>query len=249
MEREDPDPSNPTSNSQHHNPALPPWEVRSVAQVPFMERAYQTTTWKDEQGASRPTPHVNHRPTLSTTTSAPCGADYSSPLSERSSSMPWRSTTKTPSNSVPVEPSYETPVYQGSNHDRPAYEDPSLFKPALSKTASQPPSNHPSQVPPTPPESVSWSSLRSASASPPSRPISKALPGTMSSREGHSQSAPVNKTKATGCERWPGRRQAKQDQTGLGKRVKSAFRDIFRKDPVDDSQFERISDRHWTDEY
>jgi hypothetical protein len=41
----------------------------------------------------------------------------------------------------------------------------------------------------------------------------------------------------------------KQNQAGLGKRLKSAFRDIFKRNPVDDSQFERISDRHWTEDY
>lgn len=31
------------------------------------------------------------------------------------------------------------------------------------------------------------------------------------------------------------------------RRLKDAVKDIFRKDPVDDSQYEHIEDRHWTD--
>jgi hypothetical protein len=34
----------------------------------------------------------------------------------------------------------------------------------------------------------------------------------------------------------------------FGKWFKSALKDMFKRDPVDESKFERISDRHWTDE-
>jgi hypothetical protein len=74
----------------------------------------------------------------------------------------------------------------------------------------------------------------------------------MSSRATRNRSASHHQTKSVPREPREGRsdhHEAKQDQVGLGKRFKSAFRDIFKKDPVDDSQFERISDRHWTDEY
>jgi hypothetical protein len=249
MDREPSIPSDPVSMRRQHHPVLPPWEVRSVAQVPFIEPSSPPLARRDDQGffGSRPTSHANHRPKFSASMSAPGVAEYSS--LEHGSSMPRKTATTVPSRSIPAEPSYETPVYQRPTHDRPAYEDPNHYKPAFRKAASQPPPNSTPQAPPTPPDSVSKASLRSASASPPIRPASKALPGTMSSRASRNRSASHNRTKAGGREHRSERQPVKQDQNGLGKRFKSAFRDIFKKDPVDDSQFERISDRHWTDEY
>jgi hypothetical protein len=249
MDREASISPDPTSMRWQHHPVLPPWEVRSVAQVPFMEPSSPPLARRDDHGffASRPTSHANHRPKLSASMSAPGGAEYSS--AEHSSPMPRKTATAIPSRSFAAEPSYETPVYQRPTHDRPAYEDPTHYKPAFRKAASQPPPNSTPQAPPTPPDSVSKASLRSASASPPIRPASKALPGTMSSRASRNRSASHNRSKAGGREHRSERQPTKQDQNGLGKRFKSAFRDIFKKDPVDDSQFERISDRHWTDEY
>lgn len=62
------------------------------------------------------------------------------------------------------------------------------------------------------------------------------LPGTMSARNARSkasarQPSPRRKTKPTKAGTW-----------------KVVFRTIFAKNPVDESQFERIEDRHWTDE-
>lgn len=34
---------------------------------------------------------------------------------------------------------------------------------------------------------------------------------------------------------------------GWGRRLKEAMKEFFRKEPIDDSQFERIEDRHWTE--
>jgi hypothetical protein len=250
MEREASVSSNPQSMRRQHHPSLPPWEVRSMAQVPFMQPGSPPPARRDEQGffAVGPTSHADHRPKLSATISAPCGQDYPSPVAEQSSSCPW-GTAPAPSKSHSVGPSYETSAYQRPTHDRSAYEDPSISKPSFRKTASQPPPSCASQPPPTPPDSVSRASLRSASASPPIRPASKALPGTMSSRASRNRSASQSRPKPGAREHRSDRQQSKHDQAGLGKRFKSAFRDIFKKDPVDDSQFERISDRHWTDDY
>lgn len=253
MEREHSVSTEPHSTHRDHHPVLPPWEARSVAQVPFMEPSPPTLPQGHDQGffAARPTSQANHRPKLSASVSAPCEADYSSPVSQHSSSMPWKSAAPVTPGAIPVEAPYETPVYHRPTHDRAAYEDPTHFKPAFRKAASQPtPTYVPQpQILPTPPDSISKSSLRSASASPPARPASKALPGTMSSRAGRNRSAPHNRMKTEGRDFRSDRHQAKHDQTGLGKRFKSAFRDMFKKDTVDDSQFEHISDRHWTDEY
>lgn len=250
MEREASISSDPTSMRRHHHPVLPPWEVRSVSQVPFIEPGSPPLARRDEQGffAIGSTPRANHRPKLSATISAPCGSEYSSPV-DQSSSYPWKEPAPVPHHQVPSQPSYETPVARAPIHQKPAYDDSNVPKPVFRKAASQPPPTFVPQAPPTPPDSVSRCSVRSTSASPPLRPASKALPGTMSSRATRNRSASHHQTKSAPREDRTESPQAKPDQAGLGKRFKSAFRDIFKKDPVDDSQFERISDRHWTDEY
>lgn len=237
--------SDSTSTRRHNHPVLPPWEVRSVSQVPFMEPGSPPPIQRDDQGFFTPPSksHANHRPKLSASMSAPCASEYSSPVSEHSSSNPWKSAAPLLPRAYPNGMTQETASY-----DRPAYEDPAHFRPACRKTTSQPTPNFVPQAPLTPPDSVSQSSLRSASASPPIHSVSKALPGTMSSRSSRNRSASHSRSKS-GRDCRSGRQHTKQDQNGLGQRFKSAFRDMFKKDPVDESQLERISDRHWTEEY
>lgn len=191
----------------------------------------------------RPTVQGKHRPKLSTSTSAPCAPEYVSPVSEHSTTNPWRSTEPLPSNHSSM-PSDDVPAY-----DRPTYEPTPHYGPRSRKITDQRTPTFVPQAPPTPPDSVSRASLRSSSASPPIRPPSKALPGTMSSRASRNRSASHGRAKFSGQGGRSDRPMGKQDNSGLGKRFKSAFREIFKKDPVDETQFERISDRHWTDEY
>jgi len=82
--------------------------------------------------------------------------------------------------------------------------------------------------------------------SPPVRQAPKALPGTMSSRGGRDRDATRTRTKSANRGH---RSQSKDDSKPFGMRFKSAFKDIFKKDPVDESQFERITDKHWTEDY
>lgn len=35
---------------------------------------------------------------------------------------------------------------------------------------------------------------------------------------------------------------------GFGQRFKAALKDMFKRDPVDENDFERIEDRHWADD-
>jgi len=106
---------------------------------------------------------------------------------------------------------------------------------------------YPVQAPPTPPESFT----RSASASPPTVRASKALPGTMSSRAGRDKEnvRPRAKSSAGREQRYRPKELKPDAQQPLGKRFKSAFKEMFKKDPVDESQFEKITAQHWTDEY
>lgn len=246
MDRESSVSSDPMSQRRQHQPALPPWEVREVAQVPFVRSGSPPVAERDTQGffMVRPTTHGKHRPKLSTSTSAPCESEYTSPVSEHSSTNPWKSTEPSKSKTPPPMPSHDLPAY-----DRPTYDTPSHYTPTPRRVADQRRPTHIPQAPPTPPDSVSRASLRSASASPPIQPASKALPGTMSSRASDKHSVSRSRAKSTGHDRRSDRLQNKPDQAGLGKRFKSAFRDIFKKDPVDETQLERISDRHWTEEY
>jgi hypothetical protein len=248
MDRDTSVSSDPSSRRRNqHHPVLPPWENRSVSQVPFMEPGSPGLVQRDEQGFFRQSSYTNHRPKLSASMSAPHVDEYSSPVSEHSTSNPWKSTAPLPPTTLPKSPPYDAPAY-----GRAAYDERTYSKPPFRKAASQPTQPHVPHVhhaPPTPPESESRS-LRSASASPPINPATKALPGTMSSRASRNRSASQSQVKPRTKEhRSSHPESSKEDQAGLGKRFKSAFRDIFKKNPIDESQFERISDRHWTDEY
>lgn len=246
--KHDPSVSSDSSSRRrhHHHPVLPPWEHRSVSQVPFMGPGSPSLVQRDEEGffAVRQSSYANHRPKLSGSMSAPHVDEYSSPVSEYSTSNPWKSAAPLPPSTLPHPPPYDAPTF-----GRAAYDEPTHLKPSFRKAASQPTPSHVFQAPPTPPDSESRSSLRSASASPPIRPASKAFPGTMSSRASRKRSASQSQTKSRAQDNRSNHPQSKDNQNGLGKRFKSAFRDIFKKDPIDESQFERISDRHWADEY
>lgn len=112
--------------------------------------------------------------------------------------------------------------------------------------------------PPTPP-STRGSTFRSESApavpayersyTPPSserkRPV-VALPGTMSSRSVPSQS-PARSRDASSTRKQSRRCRQREDTVPLSRRLRTAMKDLFRKDPVDENQFERIEDRHWTE--
>lgn len=151
MERDASFSSDPTSTRRHHHPVLPPWEVRSVSQVPFIEPGSPPLARRDDQGffAMGSTPRTNHRPKLSATISAPCASEYSSPV-EQNSSYPWKDAAPVPHAQVPSQSSYETPASREPTQYRPPYEDPHSSKPVFRKAASQPPPTFVPQAPPTP---------------------------------------------------------------------------------------------------
>lgn len=110
--------------------------------------------------------------------------------------------------------------------------------PQLTPGAPSPPPCYTRALPATPPESFSEKSISSTdkSSSPTSKPIVHVLPGTMAARHARSrassrQRSDRQKTKPTKAHRW-----------------KVVFREIFTKKPVDETMFEKIEDRHWTDE-
>ncbi|RMX99410.1 hypothetical protein D0867_12108 [Hortaea werneckii] len=127
------------------------------------------------------------------------------------------------------------------------YETP-LYVPQPPKTAPPSQKHMGPKAPPTPPESLSNSSSFS---SPPVNadkalpPVITAFPGTMSSRSrenSRQRTRSSNRGRSTS-------KHGKSDSANFGKRFKSAFKGIFTRSPIDESKFERIEDRHWTEEY
>ncbi|CZT15114.1 uncharacterized protein RCC_12295 [Ramularia collo-cygni] len=106
--------------------------------------------------------------------------------------------------------------------------------------------------------SISISSSASPGPSPRIRQsMIPSLPGTMSARESIAvvPAIKVEKWKQReereGTEEWPKKNKVIETRPPppLGKRFKSAFKDLFKREPVDESLYERIDvDRHWTDE-
>lgn len=250
MEREPSISSDQIPTPRYYHSVLPPWEVRNMAQVPYMQPGSPPLARKDQQSvvAAQVVSKANQRPRLSSTTSAPSRGEYSSPR-KHTSSKPWMTDAHLPASTFSVEPTYEPPASRSITRGRPACEDLSQSRPTSCTARSRPPPIHEPQALPTPPDRASRSSFRSASAPLPTRFDKKALPGTMSSGTIHIR--PISRTKSNVAGRKPriGRHQAKENQVGLGKRFKNAFRDLFKNDPVDNHQFEPISDRHWTEDY
>ncbi|KEQ98813.1 hypothetical protein AUEXF2481DRAFT_376860 [Aureobasidium subglaciale EXF-2481] len=75
-----------------------------------------------------------------------------------------------------------------------------------------------------------------------------ALPGTMSSR------STLEQPQSTSSKKISNKRQHKKGSKGpkesapIGHRFTSAVKELFRKEPVDDRQFERIGERHWSED-
>lgn len=147
-------------------------------------------------------------------------AAHTSPRASEECSHAWG--VKTPL-TAPPPPVYETPIYI----------------PPGPKSEPCPPSFV--KAPPTPPDSESWScTTTSTFGSPQLKQSPGTLPGTMSS--GHAQSHTPTRTS-----NGPSGRDARRRLSRM-QRWKSAFKDMLTHRPVDDSNFEHIEARHWTDE-
>lgn len=121
------------------------------------------------------------------------------------------------------------------------YETPFL-PPSVAQAAPSPPPCYNRALPATPPESFSEKSSQltekstEKTTSPSSKQVINFLPGTMSARNVRSRASSKQRPER------PKKKPAKV------KRWKVVFREMFTKTPVDETQFERIEDRHWTDE-
>ena len=215
-----------TADTYHNITTVPPWEKEDIAQVPYMDSSSPSLSDAEREAlpalwAARTNTAAPARPRADTESKSATSTNYGSlPFSEERRN-PWGLTT--PLTAPPPPRPYETPVYI----------------PPGTKSAPNPPSF--AKPPPTPPDSESWSyTTGSTSGSPQSKQGTTALPGTMSSRN----------TQAKAHQPRPSvtRSETRKRQTRL-QRWKSAFKEIFTHHSVDESQFERIQERHWTDDY
>lgn len=235
---------------------MPPWEQRNVTRVPYMDRNAQPLTsaehlalqslWaaneQDEPALVRPRLHGH----------GPRSFDNGCPLPRHDRQDAW--SIPTPKTAPPFTAARPPPPLP-ANVPRHLQ-----MIPQAPRSAPQLPSF--AQMPPTPtPDSFSLSrssSRGSSTAKSASRSESissprtsprlpqhtiPSLPGTMSARE--SVLPPKRSSRPTRDER---AKQEKPDAAPLGKRFKLAMKDIFKRAPIDESQLEHISDRHWTDE-
>jgi hypothetical protein len=75
-----------------------------------------------------------------------------------------------------------------------------------------------------------------------------ALPGTMSSRSTISQPPTTNSRTPSDKRQLKKGSKGSKESVPIGHRFTSAVKDLFRRDPIDDSNFERIGDRHWSED-
>ncbi|KAK3074979.1 hypothetical protein LTR53_002149 [Teratosphaeriaceae sp. CCFEE 6253] len=203
----------------------PPWEKHSIPQVPYaLPDLWATRT------------HIvsSPRPSVSTAGSGATPQRSSSPGSVESQKHMWKRSTdaRLPPSAIQfcAPAPYGTQLYATTASK-------STTSAARAVTSS-------AGTTPTPPDSSKGSSESSVGGSPRSRQTVTALPGTMSSR-----SRGPSRSRAKGQMR--PHNAAKKDRApmGFGKRCKSTFKGMFKRDAIDESQYEHLSDRHWTEEY
>lgn len=88
----------------------------------------------------------------------------------------------------------------------------------------------------------------SASGSPESEKVVTSLPGTMSSRNAREREREPPYLRPRARDRRVSSKKPLPRKPTLARRWRAIFRDIFSHHPVDESQLQRIEDRHWTDE-
>ncbi|WPH04939.1 Hypothetical protein R9X50_00783600 [Acrodontium crateriforme] len=218
----------------------PPWEQRDLPQVPYVGPKSPRPSIAESSGFTSPR-HVrpsnagsHHQSNFSSTSSSkstPSPPPYLSPApapAESEVGRAWKITHHV-ADPLPKPAPYGSLVY---HHHQQQHQQ------AMTGSAER--NAYSVQVPPTPPESLS-----SPKPSPPGHTVtSMALPGTMSSRDRE-----PCQTRTKSSRRTSGKSNDGAKSEPIGKRFKTAFKDMFKREPVDTSQLERIEDRHWTDEY
>lgn len=242
---------------------LPPWEQKNMARVPYMsrdarplneaEREALQSLWaangEVKRSTSRPRIHGHGQQPLDNGYPLPRQDGETIPMPM--SAPPFTAPRAAPS--LPATMSRKSQIHTSAKSQHPSF----------------------TTLPPTPPpeaSSLSRSSTTKSSSTRKSSLISSpgqsprlpqhtvpSLPGTMSARESiaviPSPQPPPSEPSSQRADRVReekrnemGKAKEKADVKPLGKRFKLAMKDIFKREPVDESQFERIADRHWTDE-
>jgi len=225
-----------TTTSGARTSSVPPREARVVSQVPYTSRCPTPPTTNSETPEHQ-TPMIFRSSSDTRTVLHPHAMDDARMRSEYSSPMPrsareshW---TKRRHTSAYIPPQTALAPYE-TLLDLPT--EAANIRHRSYMGAPNPPLS--------PPDSPSSCNKSDVSASRDVR--SQVMPGTMSSQastvRGSSRPRspqPYDRTPMT---------RSRSEQRPMSKRFTSAFRDIFKKEPLDESGFERISDRHWSEE-
>ena len=207
----------------------PPWERSATMQVPFTNANTATPLSAAERHA------------LPALWSARSNSLSSGPEPRRQHSQLQRSLSI--SECSPTEP----PSEPWKTSQNVPYETQVFLPPTINTAASAPPfvmspTRLPGRPAPplTPPDSARSKSLDSTDVG----PVVNAFPGTMSTRPGTTN--PKSHRGKCCCEHSEADCRPETDK--LGKRLKSAFHGMFKRKPVDDSEFIKIGEKHWADD-
>lgn len=225
-----------TTASGTRTSGVAPWEARVVSQVPYLSRCPTPPTTNSETPEHQMPRTLRSKSDTLTTSHTPAMDDvrmrseYNSPIPQSARGIHW---TKRRHTSAYIPPQkglapYETPL------DLPT--GAANIRHRSFMGAPNPPLS--------PPDSPSSCNKSDVSASRDMR--SQVLPGTMSSQASTVRgSSRPRSPEAYDCTPMT---RSRSEQRPMSKRLTSAFRDIFKKEPLDETGLERISDRHWSEE-
>lgn len=208
--------------------SLPPWEQRNVAQVPYMTPDSPPLSQAEQQAL----------PSLwATRENGIHGRSKSYSSQHGHEDAHYQHGVRTPLTAPPTKTSPPPMPYEA------------VRIPPAPRSAPHLPAY--SRGPPSPPDSARLSlGSTSKSASPGhsprlgshgSKPTITAMPGTMSARE---KSRSPHRISASEDQR----ATEEQEHISISKRFRLVLRDMFKRTPVDESNFERIEGRHWADD-
>lgn len=202
-----------------------------VSSRPSVERSSPPPPTPRDHASIRERPHLSSRTEVSRSISGHTSV-YTTPCNS-GSRVPSRK-----NNALTVE-SMQTSPYETQ-----------LYTPSRGNSGMDASPHRHADAPPTPPDSLSKKRPSSPqhwvdnATSPASAKSVKALPGTMSSRvrnASKSRTRALNRSKGA-------TKHGNTDSFGLGQRFKAAWKDAFRRNPIDESQFESIPNHHWTED-
>lgn len=239
--------STPIEDAPSHDSttAQPPWEQRTFARVPYMSPSAPPLTQVERQAL--PSLWATREATGNERPQRQGSFDHGNVAASVEEPNLWNrkgsSTTRPPLTAghppVPLSSApYETQV-QIPFGPKSAPHLPSFVKALPSPPHSTTPSRSSTKS--------SADQSRTHYPSPPPQPVVTAMPGTMSARErtpSRSRKGSSNRSRVGSVEK----RSERSDQPTFGQRFKVRVKDMFKREPVDETAFVRIGDKHWTEE-